>query len=376
MPTPGTREMSTPGTRDVSTLREISYAKAILEAIDLCLEKDPNVFLMGLGVDDPKGIFGTTIDLHKKYGSERVFDTPVSENALTGVAIGAATMGKRPILVHQRIDFALLSLDQIINNAAKWHFMFGGQLKAPITIRMIIGRGWGQGPQHSQSLQALFAHIPGLKVVMPATPHDAKGLFIASVEDDNPVIFLEHRWLHYLKGPVPTEFYREPLGQAKVVRQGKDATIVAVSYMALEAFRAAEHLAGQGVDVEVIDLRTVKPFDGETVVHSVRKTGRLLAADTGYLTYGVTAEILAFVTERAFGDLKSAPKRIACPDVPTPTSPALAKDYYPRSHQIAEAVVEMLGRKKQDYLKTIEGLIEVENSRPVDVPDLNFSGPF
>ncbi len=360
----------------MQTPREITCAQAILEATDICLEKDPNVFLIGLGVDDPKGIFGTTVDLHLKYGNERVYDTPVSENALTGMAIGAATMGKRPILTHQRVDFALLSLDQIINNAAKWHFMFGGQLRCPITIRMIIGRGWGQGPQHSQSLQALFGHIAGLKVVMPASPHDAKGLLISSVEDDDPVIFLEHRWLHYMKGPVPSGIYRERIGTAKVVKVGTQATVVATSYAVLETFRAAQKLQEAGLDIEVIDLRTIKPFDGRTILESVRKTGRLLVVDTGYVTYGVSAEMVAFVTERLFDQLKSAPRRIACPDTPVPTSPSLAKDYYPQSHQIAETLVQMVGKNLSDYTSIIDQLKQVESSRPIDVPDLSFSGPF
>lgn len=356
--------------------RHLSFSEAILEATDQALGKDPNTFLMGLGVDDVKGIFGTTVDLYKKYGKERVFDTPVSENALTGIAIGAATLGKRPILTHQRIDFALLSLDQIINNAAKWHFMFGGQLKAPVTIRMIIGRGWGQGPQHSQSLQALFGHIPGLKVVMPSSSYDAKGLLLSSIFDNNPVIFLEHRWLYSVKGPVPVNFYEVPLGLAHVLEEGKDLTLVGVSYMTLEAYRTAQFFKKRGIQIEVIDLRSIKPLDKETILKSVEKTGRLVVADTGHLTYGVSAEIIALATESKFSALKSAPIRVASPDIPTPTSPALSKYYYPRSSDIARSCLKALGLKETDYTDVIEGLVSVENQTPSDVPDLKFNGPF
>ena len=183
--------------------REVSFAEAVREAQDNCLEKFNESYLMGLGVPDPKGIFGTTLGLQNKHGKERVFDIPLSENAMTGVAVGSAITGLRPILTHQRIDFALVSIDQIVNQAAKWHYMFNGTMKVPMVIRMIIGRGWGQGPQHSQSLHAWFAHIPGLKVIIPSNPYDAKGMLISAIEDDNPVIFLEHRWLHSMKGFVP-----------------------------------------------------------------------------------------------------------------------------------------------------------------------------
>ena len=201
--------------------REIKYFGAIREALDQSMQEDANIFIIGEGVPDPKGIFGTTSGLREKYGEKRVLDMPVSENALTGVCIGAALTGLRPVLMHQRVDFSLLSMDQIINNAAKWHYMFGGQLKVPLVIRMIIGRGWGQGAQHSQNLQALFSHIPGLKVVMPSTAYDAKGLLISSIKDNNPVIFLEHRWLHNISGFVPEESYTIPIGKGKIIGKVK-----------------------------------------------------------------------------------------------------------------------------------------------------------
>src|SRR4030042_4368225 len=220
--------------------REVSSAQAILEATDQCMAEDSSVYIMGLGVTDPKGVFGTTLGLEAKYG-KRVLDMPVAENGMTGVAIGSALIGMRPIMTHQRIDFMLLSFDQIINNAAKWHYMFGGKMKVPLTIRLLIGRGWGQGPQHSQSLHALFTHIPGLKVVMPFTPYDAKGLLVSAVRDDNPVMYIEHRWLHNITGEVHAENYTVPLGKARIVKEGSDITIAASSYMVLEAMKAADY---------------------------------------------------------------------------------------------------------------------------------------
>jgi len=264
-----------------SDIRQLKFFQALNEAIDLCMAMDPVVYVMGLGVPDPKGIFGTTLGLQQKYGSQRVMDMPTAENGMTGVAIGSALVGMRPILTHQRIDFALLAIEQMVNQAAKWHYMFGGQMRIPLVMRMIVGRGWGQGPQHSQSLQAWFAHVPGLKVVMPTTPYDAKGLLIASIEDNNPVVFIEHRWLYNITGHVPEGVYRVPLGRARVIRAGDDLTIAATSYMTLEALRAAEILAEDGVRAEIVDIRTLKPLDEGTILESVRKTGHLIVADAG-----------------------------------------------------------------------------------------------
>lgn len=347
-------------------MREIKFTQAINEATDQCMAADPRVQIMGLGVPDPKGIFGTTTGLQAKYGAERVSDLPTSENGMTGVAIGCALAGMRPILSHQRLDFAMLSLEQIVNQAAKWHFMFGGRMRMPLVIRMLIGRGWGQGPQHSQSLQAWFAHIPGLKVVMPTTPHDAKGLLIASIEDDNPVIFLEHRWLYNISGSVPEPMYRVPLGAARVMREGSDITIVATSYMALEAFRAADMLAQQGISAEVVDVRTLRPWDETTVMSSVAKTGHVIVTDTGWAAVGFSAEVVARIAEQGIA-LRKPPRRICLPDSPTPTSPALAAHFYPRAVDLATAAAAMLGATfKAPPPPTI----------PLDVPDMSFTGPF
>jgi pyruvate dehydrogenase E1 component beta subunit len=350
--------------------RELKFHQALLEATEIAMQRDPSVYVMGLGVPDPKGIFGSTLDLHKKFGDARALDMPTSENGMTGVAIGSALAGMRPVLTHQRIDFALLSIEQIVNQAAKWHFMFGGLMKIPLVIRMIVGRGWGQGPQHSQSLQAWFAHVPGLKVVMPATPHDAKGLLIASIEDDNPVIFIEHRWLYGMSGAVPESHYTVPLGKAKVAREGKDLTIVATSYMTLEALRAADRLAEEGVQAEIVDLRSLRPLDETTVMESVRKTGRLIVSDTGWKTMGIGAEILARVAEECHGRLKTPPSRVCLPDSPTPTSPPLADQYYPRAlHLWREA-------RRQMGLPAVDGRPFEQPGQPLDVPDPTFTGPF
>lgn len=350
--------------------RQLNFAQSVNEAIDLSMAKDKAVYIMGLGVPDPKGVFGTTSGLQEKYGDSRVMDMPIAENGMTGIAVGAALAGMRPILVHQRVDFAVLAMEQISNQAANWHYMFGGKKSVPMVVRVMVGRGWGQGPQHSQSLQSWFAHVPGLKVVMPATPHDAKGLLISSIEDNNPVIFLEHRWLHSIIDNVPEGLYRVPIGKAKVLREGKDLTIVAASYMVLEANRAAQFLSAHGVDVEVIDLRTIKPLDTATIIGSVRKTGRLIAADTGWKTCGVAGEIVALASEEAFSSLKCAPIRVTLPDCPTPTTPALANLYYPGTATLVDAAVRML-KLDPKITAEAEGKFKVS-----DVPDTSFKGPF
>ncbi len=355
--------------------RQLKFAEAILEATDQVMELDPRVYLMGLGVPDPKGTFGTTLGLQKKYGPERVMDMPTSENAMTGIAIGSSIVGMRPIMTHQRVDFFLLALDQLINNAAKWNYMFGGQMHVPLVIRLIIGRGWGQGPQHSQTLHSFFAHIPGLKVVMPATPYDAKGLLIASVADNNPVVFIEHRWLHGIHGDVPKEFYEVPLGKARVMKEGSDITIVACSHMTLEAWKAAEALEKEGISAEVIDLRSLRPLDTETIFRSVKKTGRLLVADPDWKFAGVAGEIIALVTEELFSDLKVAPQRIAYPDALSPTSWALANHFFPTPQHIVIKALHMLENRPraESLLKELQHYL---TQKPLDVPDSAFTGPF
>ncbi len=350
--------------------RQITFSEAIREALDQSLANDPSVFIMGLGVPDPKGVFGTTLGLQETHGSERVMDIPLSENAVAGIGIGAAITGMRPVIVHQRVDFSLLAMEQIANQAAKWHYIFGGRARVPMVIRMIIGRGWGQGAQHSQSLQSWFSHIPGLKVVMPTTPHDAKGLLISSIQDDNPVIFLEHRWLHNISGHVSTDCFSERIGKARIMSAGNDITIVSLSYMSLEAQRAAELLRAEGIGAQVIDLRSVRPWDQDAVVGSVQKTGRLVVVDTSWSSFGVSAEIVASVCERAHAYLKSPPVRVGLPDCPSPTSPALAQHFYPRAGHIVCAVKASLG-------VTCNGNeLDIGEGIHLDVPDSSFAGPF
>ncbi len=324
--------------------RSLKFFEAVREATDLCLAKDASVYVMGLGVPDPKGIFGTTLGLQEKYGKNRVFDMPCSENAMTGIVLGSALTGMRPILTHQRIDFCLLSVEQIVNQAAKWHYMFGGKAKAPLVIRLMIGKGWGQGPQHSQNLQSWFAHIPGLKVVMPATPYDAKGLLISSIEEDNPVIFIEHRSLYAVSGPVPEGIYRVPLGgPGRVLREGRDLTLVCLSYMTLEAMQAAKALEEESISVEVLNLHTLNPLDDSLVLKSVQKAGRLIVADTGWANCGFAAEIISRTAEKALGHLKCPPRRVTLPHSPCPTSSALADAFYPAAVDIMRVAREMMG---------------------------------
>lgn len=349
--------------------RLITYRDALREAQASCLTVDPEVYLIGLGVPGPTGIFGTTSGLVEEFGEDRVLDMPASEGGMTGVILGTAVSGMRPVMVHMRVDFAVLSMETLVNQAAKWHYMYGGKMRAPLTVRMIIGRGWGQGPQHSQSLQAWFAHVPGLKVVMPATARDAKGMLIAAVEDDAPVIVVEHRWLYGVTGDVPEEHYTEPLDGAKVLREGKDVTLAGFSYMALECMRAAEMLAEVGIDAEVIDLRSLTPIDGDTIATSVAKTGLLVSADTAHSDFGATAEVTSIAVERAFDSLRKAPVRVGLPYIPTPTSPALADLYYPRAVDIARRAVELC-----DSDAVIDDPPPETPWR--DVPDPQFTGPY
>jgi pyruvate/2-oxoglutarate/acetoin dehydrogenase E1 component len=349
---------------------ELTYAGAIRDAFAVSLRRDPSVFLMGLGVPDPKGFFGTTIDLEAEFGASRVMDMPCSENGMTGVMIGAALNGMRPVLSHQRLDFALLSMDQLCTQAAKWHYMFGGQMKVPLVVRMILGRGWGQGPQHSQCLHSWFAHIPGLKVLMPATPYDAKGMLISAIEDDDPVVFIEHRWLHHVMGAVPEGHYTVPIGTARVAHAGSAVTIVALSCMVPEAIEAARRLETLGVSAEVIDLRSVSPIDRRSIIDSVKKTGRLVVADTGWATAGISAEIVTLACESAFSSLKAAPERVCFPDCPTPTSPSLAAAFYPRAGHIVAAARKVLAMPANESdLASVPGL-------ELDKPTATFTGPF
>ena len=361
--------------------RITSAAEAIREALAISLRRSEDVYVMGEGVADPGGIFGTTKGLVEEFGPDRVVEMPVAENGLTGIAIGSALMGLHPVMTHQRVDFALLCIEQLYNAAAKSSYVTGGRHKVPMTVRMIIGRGWGQGPQHSQSLETLFAYMPGLKVVMPSTPQEFKGLLLAAIEDDNPVIFLEHRWLHYVTGAVPTEYYTLPLVGSRVVddgnlQRGTNATIVATSYMVLEALRAASALADVGCPVEVIDVRVLRPLNMAPIVNSVRQTGKLVMCDTGWTQFGVGAEIIASIAETAFEALKKPVARIGLPDHPTPSSVALAETYYPDSTDVVEAVGKLCDLGAGQIAKACEAVIAARQGVPIDKPDPSFKGPF
>jgi pyruvate dehydrogenase E1 component beta subunit len=317
-----------------------TYAEALREAQAQLLEASPDVFLIGEGIDDVGGVFGSTLGLHTRFPG-RVLDSPISENAVTGACAGAAMSGMRPILIHMRGDFLLMSMDQIVNHAAKWRYLENGQVSVPLVIRSMIGRGWGSGAQHSQGLHGLFMHIPGLKIAVPATPYDAKGLLMQASADGNPVLFFEHRWLYALKGHVPDVPYTIPFGTGVIRRKGTDATVVAVLQMVKEACLAAEALSRQGIELEVIDPRTLCPLDMESILCSVEKTGRLLVADNAHGVCGLGAEIIARVAEHGI-KFKAPPARINFPFVPTPASPALEDAYYPSARHIEQAAKVML----------------------------------
>lgn len=328
--------------------RNLTYAEAISEATVQAMERDPAIFVTGIAVDYPSGIFGTTAAACQRFGRTRVFDAPAMENALTGIAIGAAAVGKRPVIVHPRVDFTFLAFDQLLNLAAKWSYMYGGQAgTVPIVVRAIIGKGWGQGATHSQSLQAPLAHFPGLHVVMPASPRDAKGLLLAALQAESPVVILEHRALYGVSGPVPAEPEPVPLGKANVVREGRDLTIVATSLMTYEAEAACAELARVGVEAELVDLRSIRPLDTATILASVRKTGRLLVADTSWELCGVASEVAALAAEQAFAALTAPVRRIALPDCPAPVSQPLEGAFYPKASTIIRAALALLGRTDQ-----------------------------
>ena len=307
------------------------------------MERDSRVFLIGQGVTSPWYVGTTTVGLIDRFGPERVIDTPVSENAVTGVAVGAALCGMRPVLMHPRMDFMYYAMDQIANHAANWHYMFGGQLSVPLTVWGIINRGGEQAAQHAQALQAMFTHIPGLKVVMPSNPYDAKGLLVASIEDDNPVVYIDERWLYDHVGEVPEELYSVPIGKGIIRKEGKDVTLAATSYMVYEASKAAEALEKKGINVEVIDVRSLKPLDEDLIFKSVRKTGRLVIADGGWKTCGVGAEIAARVAENdIFRKLKAPVVRVSLPDAPAPASSALEKVYYRKAKDLVRAIKKVM----------------------------------
>ena len=318
--------------------RELSYAEAIREAMDIALGRDDRVILMGEDIGVYGGAFQVTGNLVEKYGTDRVMDTPISELGGAGVAVGAALTGLRPIFEFQFSDFAALAMEQIVNQAAKIRYMLGGAVSVPLVMRFPAGSGTGAAAQHSQSLEAWFGHVPGLKVIQPSTPEDAKGMLLAALEDPDPVMIFEHKILYKMKGHVPEGYYTTPIGKAAIRRPGKDVSIVATSLMVHKALIAAESLASEGIDVEIIDLRTVRPMDRETVLGSVRKTGKLICVYEGVKTLGVGAEISAMVAESDAFDFLEAPiVRLGGAESPIPYNPELEKVVVPQVPDIMEA---------------------------------------
>lgn len=329
-------------------MRQATFVEAINEAILQEMERDPGVFVYGIGVPDHKNFFGSTAGVLERFGPERCLDTPISEEAMTGFGLGAALNGLRPIHLHIRADFLLLAMNQIVNMLSGYTYMTDGRMKVPFVIRAVIGRGFGQGFQHSKSLHSFFAHIPGLKVVLPTTPGDAKGLLTAAIRDDNPVIFIEHKWLHNVRGDVPEGSYTVSIGTGAVLRPGRDVTVVATSWMNVEALQAAGILERHGVSVEVIDPRTIAPFDDALVVASVRKTGHCVVADNDWLNCGFSAEVAACVGEQCFGTLRSPVTRIGFAPTPCPTVRVLEDEFYPNAADIVRAVAAKLGLSPVD----------------------------
>lgn len=356
-------------TEKATGTRLIRYVDALREAFEQEMERDERVFLFGLDVDDHKGIQGSTIGLQDKFGKSRVFNTPLSEDAMTGVAIGAAMAGLRPIHVHIRMDFMLLCMNQLVNMAAKAHYMYNGQVSVPLVVRTMIGRSWGQGGQHSQALHSLFMHIPGLKVVAPSNANDAKGCMIAAIRDNNPVIFIEHRLLYSVDGYVPYQPFEVELGKARVLQEGSDITILAVSHMVMEALRAQKHLEGIGIKAEIIDPISLWPLDMPTILASIEKTGRLLVVDNAWLTCGASSEILTQVYEHCQQTGKAAPvmSRMGFAFTTCPTTKPLENAFYPNSHTIAKRAYEMIKGKENDgWVPAADAKTEIDA----------FKGPF
>lgn len=322
-------------------MRELTYAQAINEALMQNLERDERVFLMGEDIGKYGGIFQATAGLLDRFGSGRVIDTPISESGFVGAAIGAALTGMRPVVEIMFIDFTTVAMDMIVNQMAKIHYMFGGRGKIPLVLRTNIGAGRGAAAQHSQSFHAFFVHIPGLKVITPSTPYDAKGLMNTAIQDEDPVLFIEHKKLYAIKGEVPEEYYTLPFGKAELKKEGKDITIVATHAMVSRSLSVAEEFAKEEIDIEVVDPRTLRPLDKDSILRSVKKTGRLIVADEGPVTCGVSAEISATVAEEAVEYLQAPILRVGSPDTPVPFSPPLEKIYIPDEEDVREAVQRM-----------------------------------
>jgi len=323
-------------------MKEITYSKAINEALLQSMEKDERVILLGEDIGVYGGIFQVTAGLLDRFGPERVMDMPISESGFVGAAVGAALTGMRPVVELMFIDFCTVCMDMIVNQMAKMHYMFGGRGRVPMVLRVPSGAGRGAAAQHSQSLHAFFAHIPGIYIACPSNAYDAKGLMMEAIRNDNPVVFAEHKLLYNEKVPVPSDPYTLPFGRAEIKREGKDITIVATQAMVMRSLNAAEIVEKDGIEVEIIDPRTIKPLDRETIFESVRKTGRLIVADEGHKTCGVAAEISAMIVEDEMFSLKAPVRRVCSPDTPVPYSPTLEKAYVPGTKDLIPAIKELM----------------------------------
>lgn len=322
----------------------LKFTEAIYEATAQALLDDTRVYVLGLGVSYKNGADGTMGNLKAMYPN-RVLDTPVSEASTTGAAVGSALTGSRPIIHHGRVEFALFAADQIITQAAKWNYMFGGGYSVPIVFRIAVGRQWGNGPQHTQALYALFGNVVGLKVVIPSSPYMAKCLLVSAIKDNNPVVFLEPRWLYQTKGNVPEEYVGVPLDKARIVRDGKDVTIVAYGDGLVDSLKAAPILNDYGISVEVVDLVSINPIDYLSIQSSISKTHRLLVVDTTNEAFNVGGEILGKIFQNCFSVLNTPPVSVSCPNVPCPTATSLTDNYYPTKITIANAVLKMFGKE-------------------------------
>ncbi len=317
---------------------EITYSQALNAALRENLKNDDSVFLIGEDIGAYGGVFQVTAGLLKEFGPKRVIETPIAETGFVGAAIGAALTGMRPVVEIMFIDFTPVCMDQIVNQMAKIHYQFGGRGKVPMVLRTNLGAGRGAAAQHSQSFMSFFAHIPGLCLACPSTPYDAKGLLNEAICNDNPVIFMEHKRLYITKGEVPEESYRIPFGQADIKRAGSDLTIVATHALVHSALEAAGEIAKEGIEIEVVDPRTIVPLDRDTILTSVKKTGRLIVADEGHKSFGIAAEISAMVAEEAIDYLKAPILRVCSPDTPVPFSPPLEKAFVPGARDLLPAI--------------------------------------
>lgn len=348
-----------------ASTKKISYRLAINQALHQEMERDSSVFTYGIDVADHKRIFGSTVGLLEKFGPKRVFSTPLSEEGLLGFGLGTAVNGLRPINVHIRVEFLLLAINQLVNMVASYHYGSDGKIQIPLVIRAIIGKGWGQSYQHSKSLQSFFAHIPGLKVVMPTTPADAKGLLISAIRDNNPVVILEHRMLYDIEGEVPIDSIPTPLGKGQILKSGKDITIIATSYSVVEAVKAAEILEKRGISVEVVDPRSIFPLDEDIIIKSVEKTGHCIIADYDWTFCGFSAEIATRIYEKSSHKLKSEITRFGFAPTHCPCTRSLEDEFYTDAIDLIRGVEKKLNLKEMDLSK--ETFYNYENK---------FRGPF